>query len=289
MGLTEMHRVLLRAAFGERELTVTRLSGGLHGRCFRVTSPGFDYAVRMPAPDEGSFRLDSRTEQRVIAAVAAAGLAPPVAPLPPELGLVATRFIAGGRPWSAADAGEPRNIERLARRLKALHALELELEPFAVVAAADDYACVAASRIELTAEQRRWSAELLGLAADFEASFAPTVPCHNDLVASNVVDNGQLWLVDFEYAASSAPILDLAGLAGLNDFDARQRGRLVEAYYEREDVPFDVEQLDAAIRLVRLLAYFWVLAYGAGEDLSETEMHTDKGAGFAAAMAAMLR
>ena len=168
-------------------------------------------------------------------------------------------------------------------RLKGLHSLELELEPLAIIAAAEDYARVAASRIELTAEQSRWSDELLSLAAVFDASFAPTVPCHNDLVASNVVDDGELWLVDFEYAASSAPILDLAGLAGLNDYDAAQRARLIAAYYGGERVPFGTEQLDAAIRLVRLLAYFWVLAYGGRQVVSS-------GAdGFAAAMAAMLR
>jgi hypothetical protein len=81
----------------------------------------------------------------------------------------------------------------------------------------------------------------------------------------------------------SAPILDLAGLAGLNDFDAGERLRLVRAYYGDERVPFDATALDGAIRLVRLLAYFWVLAYGLAAEAPQGA------ADFADAMAAMLR
>ncbi len=280
MNLADTQADLLRAAFGDRELAVTHLSGGLHGRCYRVTGAAFDYAVRMPVPDEGCHCLGSAAEQRVLARVAAAGLAPPVAQTAPELGLVVTQFLVDAQPWSAAQARQPRNIDRMAARLRSLHTLELELERYAVAAAADTYARVASGRIVLSPEQRRWRDELLRLAAGFERRFPPAVPCHNDLVASNVLDDGQLWLVDFEYASLSAPILDLAGFAGLNELGADERARLVASYYAGERTPFDADELDAAIRLVRLLAYFWVLAYG---------LVSVSAADFADAMAAVLR
>jgi thiamine kinase-like enzyme len=280
MILSEAHRVILRAAFGNTEFAVARLSGGLHGRCIRATAKGFDYAVRMPSPDEGRFRLNSLDEQRVLARASAAGLAPPVVSTPPELGLVVTEFLTSARPWSAADARQPGNIDRLAAQLRSLHAQELELEPFAGVAAAADYARAAAERLALSPEQRRWRDDLLRLSHGLEARLTPAVPCHNDLVASNVLDDGALWLVDFEYAALSAPILDLAGVAGLNELDAGACARLVTAYYNGARAPFDADELDSAIRFVRLLAYFWALAYGTGSTAA---------ADFAAAMAAMLR
>ena len=98
-----------------------------------------------------------------------------------------------------------------------------------------------------------------------------------------MLDNGELWFVDFEYAVMSAPILDLASLAGLNEFDADQRARLIGAYYGHYDVPFSANEFHDAIRLVRLLSYFWVLAF-----VGSTKS-TEDCAIFADFMAAMLR
>ena len=49
--------------------------------------------------------------------------------------------------------------------------------------------------------------------------------------APNVLDDGGLVLVDFEYAVRAAPVLDLAGLAGMNDYGERECRELLAAYY----------------------------------------------------------
>jgi thiamine kinase-like enzyme len=237
----------------------------------------------MPAEVTQQFSLDARTEQSVIGQVAAAGLAPPVLEIDPALGLVVTEYLADAVPWSVADSQRPHNISRIAAQLKLLHALDLDLPPFACTAAAAAYAQAGARTCAMTAEQSAWRDELLALAASFETRFPAATPCHNDLVAANVLDDGTIRLIDFEYAALSAPILDLASLAALNEFDAAQRARLVAAYYQDGCAPFDAAELDVAIRLVRLLAYFWALAHGAQ---TTTTAHVDH---FAGAMAAMLR
>lgn len=283
MSMREEHRKLLRAAYGERMFTAERLSGGLHGRCYRVRGADFDHAVRMPAPDEGEYRLAARDELRVLARVAAAGLAPPVVEIDASLGLVATEYLASARTWSPPDTRRLENIDYLAARLKGLHACKLELPSYACLAAAESYVQSAAGYHSLTAEQCAWRDDLLRLARTLEARFPPETPCHNDLVASNVLDDGELWLVDFEYAVMSAPILDLASLAGLNDFDADQRARLIGAYYGHYDVPFNANEFHDAIRLVRLLSHFWALAFARPDE--PTEGFAD----FADAMAAMLR
>ena len=281
--MNDDHRTLLHAVYGDRILGIERLSGGLHGRCYRVTGANFDHAVRMPAPDVGKHRLHAVDEQRVIARVAAAGLAPPAVEVDASLGLVATGYLANARTWAPRDTRRLENIDYLAARLKALHACRLELPPYACVAAAESYAQGAAEHHALTGEQRDWRDELLELAQRFETRFPPETPCHNDLVASNVLDDGELWLIDFEYAVMSAPILDLAGLAGFNGFDANQRARLIGAYYGHYEVPFSADEFYDAMRLVRSLSYFWALAFGGPDDTTESI------ADFADSMAAMLR
>jgi len=283
MSMPTKHRELLSAAYGESALVVERLSGGLHGRCYRVQGEGFDHAVRMPAPDEGAFRLPAQAEQRVLVRVAAGGLAPAAVELGTSLGLVATEYLEDARTWSPEDVRRLENIDYLAARLKALHSFELDVPPYAGYAAAEEYTRVAAEHLELSSEQLSWRDELLRLSHAYVARFPPECPCHNDLVASNVLDDGELWLIDFEYAVLSSPILDLAGLAGFNDFDADQRAHLVGAYYAHYDVPFTTDEFHDAIRLVRLLSYFWVLSYGGAEKSKEDF------AAFADAMATMLR
>lgn len=281
--VSEAHQKLIQAAYGDRIASIEHLSGGLHGRCYRVQGADFDNAVRMPPPREDEFRLDTIDEQRVIASVAAVGIAPPAAEVDASLGLVATKYLANARTWTPRDARRLENLDYLAARLKALHACKLELPPYACVGAAEAYAQTAAQYHELTMEQRRWRDDLLELARVFEARFPPETPCHNDLVASNVLDDGEIWLIDFEYAVMSAPILDLASLAGLNDFDANQRARLIGAYYGHYDVPFSADEFSDAVRLVRLLSYFWALAFGGAEDSTESVT------AFADSMVAMLR
>ena len=282
LTLPARERALLREAFGERELVIDRLSGGVHGRCYRVRAEDIDCAVRMPAADEGEYRLDSGAEQRILARLAASGLSPAVVPLEPALGLVATRYLADARAWSVGDARRTENVVRLAARLRNLHALELDVPSYACAAAARSYVARAAERGQLTREQRAWRDELERRAADFETRHKGTTPCHNDLVASNVLDDGSLRLVDLEYAAASSPLLDLAGFAGLNDLDREERKLLVTAYYGEVRSPIGPDELDAAIRLVRLLAMFWALAASGSEEPGSPL------AAFADAMAAML-
>ena len=56
---------------------------------------------------------------------------------------------------------------------------------------------------------------------------------HNDLLASNFIDDGKrLWLVDWDYAGFNSPLFDLANLASNNQFDAAEEDRLLESYFE---------------------------------------------------------
>ena len=71
------------------------------------------------------------------------------------------------------------------------------------------------SRHSSSERAAEWGDELLTLARRYDARYAPTAFCHNDLVAANVLDDGQLALVDFEYAVRADPLLDLANAAGM--------------------------------------------------------------------------
>jgi thiamine kinase-like enzyme len=274
-------RTRLEAAFGVEDLHVEPLGGGLLGRAYRVVAGDIDAAVRLPG--QHGNRQSAAAELSILDAAAAAGIAPHPVRLPGDDGIVATRFLARARPWTRADARRPANIERLCERLRRLHGLDVELEPLCFTEVARAYAELATARAVLSAEQVVWCEELLALAEAFDDWQVPSVPCHNDLVASNVLDDGALWLIDFEFAVQGDPILDLASVAAFNNYDREARARLLDAYYGTAGAPVDALHFERVVRLMRLLAYFWSLA----ESPSERSAHAVRA--FADELAAMLR
>ena len=294
------------------ELQVQPLPGGLSNRGCLLSRGSDRWAVRVPLASgagdvfDTSQAFDSSVtvgtgvtpgaaltlciedELRVLEVAGAAGLAPEVLAHDADSGALVTRYLAGAEPLTAEQARSDANIDRIATALRRLHSLPVPVGvgAFQPTEPARVYTRIARSApdsaIDWVDELRFWSTEFKQSAKTHEAEFSPSVLCHNDLVAANILDDGRLWLVDFEYAVCADPILDLAGLAGLNGFGPTHCRRLLDAYYGPGGAPFDLAQLNQVIKLVRLMAFFWALAHGG-------DRPTDEQAHFAASMATMLR
>jgi thiamine kinase-like enzyme len=64
----------------------------------------------------------------------------------------------------------------------------------------------------------------------------PTVPCHNDLLCENFIDDGAaLRIVDYELSGNNDPCFDLGNTAQEAEFDQDLRAALCEAYFGRAD------------------------------------------------------
>jgi thiamine kinase-like enzyme len=60
----------------------------------------------------------------------------------------------------------------------------------------------------------------------------PTVPCNNDLLAENFIDDGErLWLIDYEYSGNNEPSFELGNIWSESNLSVEQLSALVEAYY----------------------------------------------------------
>jgi thiamine kinase-like enzyme len=240
---------------------VAPLRGGINRRSYLVTAAGEQWVLQLPIPGAAGL-LDVAAEAQVMRAAGAAGLAPPVAGVDAERGVLLTEYRAGARPWTVADARAAPNIVRAAVLLRALHGIAVNAPVYAAERFARQYlaalsAGVDAKRARFDERTRNWATELLDLARHYDAAHPPSVLCHNDLVAANVLDDGDLVLVDFEYAVRGAPVLDLAGLAGLNDYGKRECRELLDAYYGEGRATASLAELTKTVRLVRIVAYFW--------------------------------
>jgi thiamine kinase-like enzyme len=230
---------------------------GVSNRSYLVTAEGVRYVVKLRQGGLGDV-LTLQAEAEVMDRAAAAGLAPAVVGADAEAGALVSRYRSGARPLTRAAAREPRNIERVAALLRALHELPAELRPLECAACARAY--VQAAGNGSTARERDLAAELVARAASYDERYPRSVLCHNDLIADNILDDRALSLVDFEYAMRAAPILDLASFATMNRLGADARRSLVRAYYAERAVPFTAAEFDGVVRLLQLVAFFWARA-----------------------------
>ena len=76
---------------------------------------------------------------------------------------------------------------------------------------------------------------------------------HNDMLAANLVDDGQrLWLVDWDYAGFNSPLFDLGGLASNSSLSRRDSERVLELYFDRP-VSDELRRRAAAMTAASLL------------------------------------
>jgi aminoglycoside phosphotransferase (APT) family kinase protein len=266
--MDESREAALRAALerlipapAARRARLEALTGGVSRRSYLVSAGSERWVLRLPTPGVAPL-LDVGTEADVMRIAADAGLAPAVRGVDIGTGALLTEFRDGARSWTPEDARRQRNVERVAALLRSLHSLAARAPAFAAESIARSYlsalsAGAQAGRAELEAPAGRWADELLALARHYDGAHAPSALCHNDLVAANVLDDGRLMLVDFEYAVRGAPILDLAGLAGMNDYGAGECRELLAAYSVGANRTISMAELSKTVRMVRLMAFFW--------------------------------
>jgi thiamine kinase-like enzyme len=84
----------------------------------------------------------------------------------------------------------------------------------------------------------------------------PLVPCNNDLLAGNIIDDGtRLWLIDYEYSGNNEASFELGNIWSESTLPEESLDALVNAYWQRHD-PAKV----ARARLWALMSkYGWTL------------------------------
>jgi thiamine kinase-like enzyme len=239
---------------------VEALPGGLTNRNLKVTVGASSYVARISSPHGEFLSIDRDAEHANSRAAALAGVAPLVVdrvlPSDGEPGVMVIEWI-DGRTWSVADVGAPRNLARIAQACRQLHAGPRFTNDFSMFAIQRRY-------LKLVLERgfrlpRRYL-DFLPQVAQLESAMAldppPTVPCHNDLLAENFIDDGErLWLIDYEYAGNNDPYFELGNIASEAALDPSLLAELV-AHYDGHQSAANV----ARARLWGLMSqYGWTL------------------------------
>jgi len=196
-----------------RPRSVQRLEGGLTNRNYKVSTPAGTFVARVFSDGGELLAINRDHECRNTAAAAAAGAAAPVIEYRPELGILVIGYLEG-RTLTNADVSAPGTIARIAAACRRLHAAEPFGNDFDMFAIQRRYLDVVRSRgfrrpAGYDALMPRFEAIRQALAA----RPAGLVPCHNDLLAGNFIDDGdRIWLIDYEYSGNNDPCFELGNI-----------------------------------------------------------------------------
>jgi len=214
----------------DRGARAVPLSGGITNHNFKVDVHGKTFVLRMGGAQTGLLGIDRRVEHEASLRAAEVGLGPEVAGFLDEEGWLVTRFI-DGRPIPPEEMRRPETIRRVAAALRKFHDAEPisgRFDPHAVV---EDYCREAeAHGVDIPsayAAAHEMSARIRRVRGPQQA-----VPCHNDLLNANFLDDGEIRIVDWEYAGMGDRFFDLANLSVNHEFGAAEDEVLLDAYFD---------------------------------------------------------
>lgn len=235
---------------------VTSLDGGLTNENLRVTTPDRDLVVRILRGDAALLGIDRDAEHLNSLAAAAAGVGAPVVDYRPDLGVLVLGFLQGLTLENASFA-DPDVLARAADAVRRLHAGSRFTGDFDMFGRQAGYRKTVADRgYRLFEGYDAHADDWQRVRAALAVRAGPTVPCNNDLLAGNFVDDGDLcWLIDYEYSGNNDAYFELGNTATECDLDNDQVAALVRGYCGR-----DAPALVARVHLQSLVSeYGWSL------------------------------
>lgn len=212
-----------------RHARVSVLGGGITNHNFRVDVEGDAFVLRMGGATTELLGIDRRVEREASRRAHEVGIGPHVVGFAEPEGWLVTQFIHG-RPIGLDEMHRPHTIRRIAFALRRFH------DAAPIPGVFDSHAVVEDYRREAEAHGVTIPTVYEGALATSrrirESRGARTlVPCHNDLLNANFLDDGAIKIVDWEYAGMGDRFFDLANLSVNNEFGPDEDRELMSAYF----------------------------------------------------------
>ena len=219
-----------------KDVKVTSLSGGLTNENYLVEAGGERYVMRIPGASTELLSIDRVNEVHNARAAASTGIGPAVLEHVPQADVMVLEFISGPT-MSAKTLQTASMVRRMAESFKRLHAAPRFLKDFDMFRLIEDYLrIVDQHKVPIPADYRAWLPRLGEIERAVRVGSLPNVPCHNDLLCENFIDDGQyLRIVDYELSGNNDACFDLGNTAQEASLDDGLRAVLCEAYFGHLD------------------------------------------------------
>lgn len=210
---------------------IEELPGGLTNLNLKVTTPEGVYVARCSRSDTTLLGIDRDAEHTNTVAAEQAGVGAPYVEFRPDLGVLVIGYI-DGHTFDNEDMRRPGAVERVAAAMRTLHAGPRFANDFDMFTRQATYRRTIRDRgFSLPPDYDEHEAPFRLIQQALAVHAGPTVPCNNDLLAGNIVDDGQkLWLIDYEYSGNNDPYFELGNSWAECRLDLEHLDELVTAY-----------------------------------------------------------
>ncbi|MEX1173933.1 MAG: choline/ethanolamine kinase family protein [Chloroflexota bacterium] len=215
-----------------RSIRHERIEAGLTNENYRVEVDGEPAFVRIPGPATNLLAVDRGNELHNTRAAAEAGVGPRVLHHLPAWDALVLEWIPA-RTMSVEAFGAPGAPTRVADVLRRLHAGPRFRDDFDMFRLAERYLRVVDERsLAIPSGYRERMDRIPAIEAALAVHPLPGVPCHNDLLAENYLDDGErLWIVDYEYSGNNDPTFELGNTCQELGWDDVRVHELCAAYF----------------------------------------------------------
>jgi thiamine kinase-like enzyme len=219
-------------AWTGRAVQAEPIASGLTNRNWKVSVDDEAFFVRIPGEATELLAVDRANERYNTRAAAMAGVGPPVVHELQEWDVFVLEWI-DARTMSIEALAAPGIPTRVAESLRRLHAGPRFRDDFDMFRLAERYMQLVDERdIPIPVGYRPSMDRIPRIEAALAVHPMPTVPCHNDLLAENFLDDGKrLWIVDYEYSGNNDPTFELGNTCQEQAWDADRITQLCAAYF----------------------------------------------------------
>jgi thiamine kinase-like enzyme len=245
---------------------LAELSGGLTNRNIKVTTPERTLVARISSNSSSLLAIDRESEYINSQRAAHAGVGAQVCDYLSGKGLLVIDFITG-KTYSADDVAA--NLPRIATSVRTLHAGERFDREFNMFEIQQRYLSIVNERgFRLPDGYLELAPRFAEIHRAFSATDTGTVPCNNDLLPANFIDDGQkIWLIDYEYSGNNDPCFELGNIWSEAELEFAALEELVRCYYN-DSRP---DKLARAWLFAQVAKYGWTLWASIQDSISELD------------------
>jgi len=215
-----------------RDISIQPLSGGLTNTNFKVVVDDVPYFVRVPGESTELLAIDRKNEYHNTKAAGEAGVAPRILHHLPEYDVMVIEFL-NGKTMSKDLLNEKGMPMQMAQSIKRLHAAPRFYSDFNMFRLTEYYLHLCRERdIKIPDGYNERMETVNRIEQAMNAKPLATVPCNNDLLAENYINDGkQLWLIDYEYSGNNDPTFELGNTCQEMQFTDEQITEVCVAYF----------------------------------------------------------
>jgi thiamine kinase-like enzyme len=233
---TQMEQVAAAAdVLRGRRLGWRQLFGGLAHVTYAVsTDAGDRYVVKFLTQEMDDFGLMIPIGDLIGNTVAAgeSGVGAQVIKALPEVPALVLEYI-DGRTLDTPDLARPDYIPRIGRAIRDLHAKAPPMRNTTVIwKFLDDYlALIDKHSLACPPGILDWLPTMRRIQAALALNALPPVPSNNDLLAKNIMDDGRIRIIDYDFSGMNDPMFDVGDLAMEGDYGPDQIRVACTAYF----------------------------------------------------------